>query len=83
MGAGLLTMLCSLEVCVRLNKAKQWVQDSKLDSLINLHEVRHWMDPDLIPFGWGLFKEEKDEVMVIEKGQRLQIVMTKHIIVKL
>ena len=31
------------------------------------HDVKHWIDPDLIPFGWGLF-EEGDQVLTVEKG---------------
>ena len=23
-------------------------------------KVKHWMDPEIIPFGWGLFKEEEE-----------------------
>ena len=25
-----------------------------------LQKVKHWMDPKLIPYGWGLFKEEEE-----------------------
>ena len=25
-----------------------------------LQKVKHWMDPQLIPYGWGLFKEEEE-----------------------
>jgi hypothetical protein len=35
---------------------------------VNPHEVKHWIDPNIIPYGWGLFKEE-DEVKVEDKGQ--------------
>merc|ERR1711963_1307555 len=34
--------------------------------LLSLQKVKHWMDPHLIPYGWGLFKEE-EEVITIEK----------------
>ena len=60
--------MCSVEVCVRLYKAKKRVQDPELDNLINPHEVKHWMDPKIIPFGWGLFAEEGDEILVLDKG---------------
>jgi len=67
-GGGLITLMCSVEVCVRLYKAKKRVQDPELDNLINPHEVKHWMDPKIIPFGWGLFAEEGDEVLVLDKA---------------
>jgi hypothetical protein len=35
---------------------------------VNPHEVKHWIDPNIIPYGWGLFKEE-DEVKLEEKGE--------------
>lgn len=67
-GGGLITLLCSVEVCIRLYKSKKRVQDPELDNLINPHEVKHWMDPKLIPFGWGLFAEDDDEVLVLDKA---------------
>ena len=68
MGGGLITLTFSVEVCFRLYKAKKRVQDPELDNLINPHEIKHWMDPKLIPFGWGLFKEDEDEILVLDKG---------------
>ena len=32
------------------------MQDRDIDNLANPHEVKHWMDPKLIPYGWGLFE---------------------------
>ena len=43
---------------MRLAKANKRVQDPDLDKWTNPHDVKHRMDPKLIPFGWGLFKEE-------------------------
>ena len=34
---------------------------------VNPHEVKHWMDPDIIPFGWGLY-EDGDEPGKPDKG---------------
>ena len=60
--AGLMTIMCSLEICLRLSKANKRVQDPELDNLTNPHEVKHWMDPNIIPYGWGLFyKRERVE----------------------
>ena len=64
-------MFLSGEVCLRLYKKTKKVLDPDLDNIANPHEVKHWMDPKLIPFGWGLF-EVDDEIIVIEKGIRLQ-----------
>ena len=47
------------------------VLDPDLDNIANPHEVKHWIDPRLIPFGWGLFDVEDEEVIVIEKGKNL------------
>ena len=57
-GAGLMTIMFSIEICLRLCKAMKRVQDPDLDNLVNPHEVKHWMDPNIIPYGWGLFNEE-------------------------
>lgn len=65
-GVGLLTMLFSVEVCVRLVKAKRRVQDPELDNLVNLHEVKHWVDPNIVPYGWGLYTEGSDEVLAVD-----------------
>ena len=57
-------IMCSLEICIRLYKANQRVQDPDLDNLSNPHEVKHWMDPKLIPFGWGFFNEQEEKLSV-------------------
>ena len=62
-----MTLLCSVEVCLRLYRETKRETDPDLDNLTNPHEVKHWMDPKIIPFGWGLFGEQ-DEVIVIETG---------------
>ena len=76
LGGGLLTLLCSVEVCIRLYKAKKRVQDPELDNLINPHEVKHWMDPKLIPYGWGLFKEDEEQILVLDKGEMILFSIT-------
>ena len=57
-----------MEVCVRLYRSRKRVQDPDLDGLDNPHEVKHWVDPAIIPYGWGLF-EDDDEVLVIEREE--------------
>ena len=61
LAAGLMTIMCSLEICLRLYKANKRVQDPDLDNLCNPHEVKHWMDPNIIPYGWGLFNKGEHE----------------------
>ena len=65
--AGLMTIMCSLEICLRLYKANKRVQDPDLDNLTNPHEVKHWMDPNIIPYGWGLF-DKSDRVEKAEES---------------
>ena len=67
LAAGAMCLFLSGEVCLRLYKKTKKVLDPDLDNIANPHEVKHWMDPKLIPFGWGLF-EVDDEIIVIEKG---------------
>jgi len=67
-GGGVMTALFSLEVCQRLYVSKKRILDPEVDSLVNPHEVKHWMDPQLIPYGWGLFTE-KDEVILVEQEE--------------
>ena len=69
-----MTLLCSVEVCLRLYRETKRETDPDLDNLTNPHEVKHWMDPKIIPFGWGLFGEQ-DEIIVIETGEGEESVM--------
>ena len=61
LAAGIMTIMCSLEICLRLYKANKRVQDPDLDNLTNPHEVKHWMDPNIIPYGWGMFNKGENE----------------------
>jgi hypothetical protein len=49
---------------MRLYKANQRVQDPDMDNLSNPHEVKHWMDPKLIPFAWGFYNEQEEKKSV-------------------
>ena len=75
-GAGFMTIMFSVEICVRLDRAKKRVKDPDLDNLINPHEVKHWMDPKLIPYGWGLFKEDEEieKSIVFKKSSKYIII---------
>lgn len=70
-GGGVMTIVFSVEVCVRLYRANQRVRDPELDNLLNIHEVKHWMDPQIIPYGWGLFSEG-EEVIVVENNSGVE-----------
>jgi len=64
-GGSFMTLLFSVEICIRLYHNTKRVKDPDMDNVINPHEVKHWMDPEIIPFGWGLFTND-EEVVVIE-----------------
>jgi len=64
-GGSFMTLLFSVEICIRLYHNTKRVKDPDMDNVINPHEVKHWMDPEIIPFGWGLFTDD-EEVVVIE-----------------
>ena len=56
-----MTLMLSLEVCLRLYRANKREQDPELDNLTNPQEVKHWIDPKIIPFGWGIFDSAQFE----------------------
>ena len=60
-GASFMTLMLSLEVCLRLYRANKREQDPELDNLTNPQEVKHWIDPRIIPFGWGIFDSSQFE----------------------
>jgi len=68
-GCGFITILCSIEVCVRLFVSKRRTADPELDNLVNPHEVKHWMNPELIPYGWGFFAEGKGIIDMSDRGR--------------
>ena len=68
LAGGVMTIMCSLEVCTRLYRDTKREPDADLDNLTNPHEVKHWVDPKIIPFGWGHFRVE-EEVITLETGQ--------------
>ena len=66
LAAGVMIIMCSLEICLRLYKANKRVQDPDLDNLTNPHEVKHWMDPKIIPYGWGMGGDQDNSVEQVE-----------------
>ncbi|XP_059091802.1 uncharacterized protein LOC131887255 isoform X2 [Tigriopus californicus] len=63
---GVVLMLCSIEICSRLIKNIKRVQDPEIDRAKNLHHVKHWIDPALIPYGWGQEDDYQDVSDVVE-----------------
>merc|ERR550517_19749 len=55
-GASFFTIMFSIEICMGLSNSLKRMQDRDIDNLTNPHEVKHWMDPKLIPYGWGMFE---------------------------
>ena len=51
--SGISFLLCSLELVMRLSKQIRRVMDTSLLKTSNLHEVKHWIEPQLVAFGWG------------------------------
>ena len=47
-GCGLLILLFSVEICIRLYKSNQKVLDPEIDNLTNLHQIKHWVNPGMI-----------------------------------
>jgi len=77
-GGGVMVIIFSFEVCIRLHQANKRVVDPDLDDLINPHEVKHWIDPRIIPYGWGLFSEA-EEVLVLNNtsgGEKATLPLT-------
>lgn len=50
---GVFFILVFLDICCRLASNLKRVQDPEVDKVDNLHLIKHWMEPELIPFGWG------------------------------
>lgn len=80
-GASLFTIMFSIEICLRLRVSLRRMQDRDIDNLSNPHEVKHWMDPKLIPYGWGLFdgidtSDELDEqrLKLLEDPPRIMVI---------
>lgn len=56
----------SIETCIKLKKSLSRVQDPEIDEITNLHHIKHWIEPDLIPFGWG--QDESENGMLTDEA---------------
>lgn len=81
-GGGVVCSLFSVEVIIRLYRANKRVQDPDLDNLVNPHEVKHWMDPKIIPFGWGLYREDQELLVDDEDAFKQNVGSRRPIIAK-
>jgi len=50
---GVMFSAFTIETCVGLRGNLARVQDTEIDTIKNLHLIKHWVEPELIPFGWG------------------------------
>jgi hypothetical protein len=39
-----------------------------VDRSVTQSQIKHWMDPRIIPYGWGQFSQD-EEILVMEKGE--------------
>ena len=42
---GFVIVLFSLEICIRYQKNARRVQDPEIDTMKNVHHIKHWIDP--------------------------------------
>ena len=47
---GILILFFSVEVCERLKKNARRVKDPEIDTVTNLHHIKHWVEPGELLF---------------------------------
>ena len=68
--SGISFILCSLELVMRLSRQIRRVMDTSLLKTSNLHEVKHWIEPELISFGWGQYDFEEEAKLMDDNKMR-------------
>jgi len=68
--AGLGLVVFSVELIIRLMKQIRRVMDPNLLKTNNLHEVKHWIEPELVSFGWGQFDMQEEAKLLDENNLR-------------
>ena len=68
--AGMGLGVSSMELIMRLRKQIKRVMDPNLLKTNNFHEVKHWIEPELISFGWGQFDMEEEAKLLDENKLR-------------
>ena len=53
---GCMFLVSTAETCIRLGNAKKRVQDPEIDSIDNLHMIKHWMEPGIDDSYHKIFK---------------------------
>jgi len=67
---GVSFLICSLELGMRLSKQIKRVMDPSLLKTNNYHEVKHWIEPELINFGWGQYDFNEEAKLLDENKMR-------------
>lgn len=77
---GIMVVICAamfgvftIETCISLRRAIARVQDKEIDKISNLHLVKHWIEPDLIPYGWGHDNDGNHQLLRVHQIDSLQI----------
>ena len=76
---GILLIVFSCEMCIRLRKQVKRVMDPSLLKTSNLHEVKHWIEPELISFGWGQF-DYQEEAKLLDENHLRKITKTNFVV---
>jgi len=67
---GLLLVFFSVEICIRLRKQVKRVMDPSLLKTSNFHEVKHWIEPELVTFGWGQYDFQEEAQLLDQNHMR-------------
>jgi len=59
-----------LELVFRLRKQIRRVMDPSLLKTKNYHEVKHWIEPELVSFGWGQYDFNEETKLMDENKLR-------------
>ncbi|XP_023329814.1 uncharacterized protein LOC111702379 isoform X1 [Eurytemora carolleeae] len=70
-GSAIFLLITLLEVAVRLYQQTARVMDKSLLNIQNLHDVKHWIEPNLVGFGWGHFDMEEEGRTMDEQKLRI------------
>ena len=53
--------------------------DPSLLKTSNLHEVKHWIEPELVSFGWGQF-DYQEEAKLLDENHLRKITKTNFVV---
>ena len=72
--------MSSMELIIRLRKQINRVMDPNLLKTNNFHEVKHWVEPELISFGWGQFDMDEEAKLLDQNKLRKKDAPTNAIV---